>query len=149
MIGIASFGPLWLDISEVDYGCILKTPKPHWAGFNVKAAVERITGSIVIVDTDVNCVCIGEWAYGEFGAFSDLAYITVGTGIGVGVIVNGKILHGILHSEMGHILPRPMKNDDFGDCCPFHNNCIEGMASGAAIECRTGRNLNLRIVVLQ
>ena len=138
-IGIAAFGPLCLDPSSEKYGNILNTPKKGWSGFALRKIVEKKTCAEAFIDTDVNCACLGEKYYGNYSNFNDLAYVTIGTGIGVGVLIGGKPLHGILHPEMGHILARPEIGDQFKGCCPFHNCCIEGMASGKALELRSGR----------
>lgn len=136
-IGIACFGPL-----DIGRGVITTTPKPGWAGTDIAGFFEREFGAAIAIDTDVNGAALGETLYGAGKGLSDILYITVGTGIGGGAIVNSAPLRGLMHPEMGHIIvPRsPMEpNSGFNGVCPYHECCLEGMASGPAIEARWGK----------
>lgn len=136
-IGIGAFGPVCLDKSGKDYGRIGKSPKLPWVGFSWKEAFEK-TGIPVAVDTDVNAACLGEVIYGSGKGLEDVIYITIGTGIGVGVYCEGKLLHGMLHPEAGHILLPIREGDETLGSCPYHKNCFEGLASGPALKIRYG-----------
>ena len=137
-MGIACFGPVELDRASPDYGCITHTPKPGWANTSIARYFEQALRIPVAFDTDVNGALLGEVACGAASGCDHAVYMTVGTGIGAGVLVNGCLLQGIAHPEIGHmLLPRAM-NDDFSGCCPFHGDCLEGMASGAALVKRWG-----------
>ena len=137
-IGIGAFGPVCVDKGSEDYGRIGKTPKPHWVGFSWTEAFKDMNIPIAI-DTDVNAAAIGEVIYGNGKGLEDVIYITIGTGIGVGVYSGGRLLHGMLHPEAGHILLPPGKEDDFEGNCPYHKHCFEGLASGPAIKARYGK----------
>jgi fructokinase len=136
-IGVGSFGPLDLDTTSSTFGYITSTPKYAWPFTDLKGEIEKFTQTRVFIDTDVNAS-----AYGEYNSLVDkniesFAYITIGTGIGGGFIMNGKILHGLLHSEFGHIrIPHDIRKDPFPGSCPYHQNCFEGLASGPALEKR-------------
>lgn len=137
-IGIGSFGPLDLRPGP-GYGRILATPKPGWSGVDPAGPLRTAFGVPVTVDTDVAAAAIAE---GRWGAAQDLrsfAYMTVGTGIGVGAIVEGRPLHGLLHPEAGHVSVPREPGDDFPGICPYHGDCLEGMAGGPAIAARWGR----------
>ena len=137
-LGIASFGPVDLDEQSPSYGQIVRTSKPSWSGADVARRLERAAGVVTAFDTDVNGAAIAEMRWGSGRGFHDFAYITVGTGIGVGLIVNGKPTRGFAHSELGHIRPARFPKDDFAGCCPYHGDCVEGLASGPAIKARLG-----------
>lgn len=138
--GVASFGPVDIASGSPTYGQILKTPKPGWEGADFIAALSRFQAP-VFVTTDVNGAGLGEHASGAGQGCNTLAYVTVGTGIGAGIIQNGSPLAGVGHYEMGHIgLPRHTL-DDYQGCCPFHADCLEGLASGTAIFNRWGMDL--------
>ena len=137
-LGIASFGPLCLDRSNPKYGYITTTPKPGWMNCDLAGTLGRALNVPVGFDTDVNGSLLGEITYGSSKGLSDVVYITIGTGIGGGVLSNGKLLHGMLHPELGHMLLRKHPDDNFVGRCPFHHNCFEGMASGPAIKDRWG-----------
>lgn len=139
-LGVASFGPLDIDPASPTYGVIGPTPKPGWQGTSYREAFARI-GVPVAVDTDVNAAALGEWQ--AWGATGTLAYTTVGTGIGTGVVKSGRPLAGASHYEAGHIrVPHDLATDPFPGACPFHGDCVEGLASGSAITARWGRDLS-------
>lgn len=141
-IGIGAFGPICLDRNSVNYGRIGKTPKLDWVDFSWIEAFDNPDYPVVI-DTDVNAACIGEVTYGNGRGLKNVIYITVGTGIGVGVYSEGNLLHGMQHPEAGHIL-LPVNNDDgFEGICPYHKNCFEGLASGPAIQAHYGKKAQL------
>lgn len=137
-LGIGSFGPLCLDRTKEKYGYITSTPKPGWADTNVKGFLEQKLGCPAGFDTDVNAAALGEATFGDSRGIKDMIYVTVGTGIGVGVLINGQLLHGMTHPEAGHISVRIHPSDSFDGNCPYHRNCLEGMASGPAIYKRYG-----------
>jgi fructokinase len=141
--GIASFGPLELDLNAEDWGYITATTKPGWSHSDFGGRVGRELGVPVGFDTDVNGAALAEarWGAGRDQAIS--VYVTVGTGIGGGAVVNGQILRGLSHPEMGHIrLARHPDDKDFAGVCPFHGDCLEGLASGPAIKARWGASLS-------
>jgi fructokinase len=137
-LGIGCFGPLDLHPDSPTYGRITTTPKLAWAQYNILEAFSKGLGIPVVLDTDVNSA-LGEAAWGASKGLSDSVYITIGTGIGMGIITNGALLHGMLHSEGGHMLLSKHLTDTYDGCCPYHSCCLEGMASGPAIEGRWGR----------
>jgi fructokinase len=138
-VGIGSFGPVDLHPDSPTFGYITSTPKSGWAYFDFAGSVKRALGVPVALDTDVNTAAMGEAEWGAARGLSDFIYITVGTGIGGGAMVRGRILHGLVHPEMGHIrLPRNPQEDPFGGLCPYHGDCLEGLASGPAIQARWG-----------
>jgi len=138
-IGIGSFGPISLDHQAADYGSITSTPKPGWSHTNVVRTLERELGVPVGFDTDVNAASLGEWRWGVAQGLETFLYLTVGTGIGGGGLCNGRLMHGLLHPEMGHIrLPHNRQADPFPGICPYHEDCLEGLASGPAMKARWG-----------
>ena len=138
-IGVASFGPIRVDPKANDFGTMLATPKAGWKGFPVaKFLSDAFDGLEVILDTDVNAAALSEAKLGAAKGFEDVVYITVGTGIGGGVLSGGRLIHGTMHPEFGHVKVPRCPGDDFAGCCPFHQDCLEGMASGPAIEKRWG-----------
>ena len=137
-LGIASFGPLELDPRSPDYGRIAATPKPGWEGAPVKERLERAAGVPAAFDTDVNGAALAEMRWGSGQGFGDFAYVTVGTGIGVGLIVNGKPTRGFAHCELGHIRVPRLAGDEFAGSCPFHGDCVEGLAAGPSLKARAG-----------
>lgn len=140
-IGVASFGPVEVNPASPGYGRILKTPKPGWAGADLCAALSHFNCP-VSVDSDVNGAALAEWRAAKGESVANLAYATIGTGIGVGVVRGGATLPGLHHFEMGHIRPaRDAARDPFGGSCPFHGPCLEGLASGPAIIKRWGKPL--------
>ena len=134
-IGLAPFGPLDLNPASPTYGSITATPKPGWAGTNVVAAFQRIFDLPLTFELDVNAAAFGEYSLNpENRGLESLVYFTIGTGIGAGVIINGKVTHGLTHPEAGHMrLPHDRKKDPFPGTCPFHGDCFEGLASGPAL----------------
>jgi fructokinase len=134
-IGLASFGPLDLNKASPTFGSITATPKLGWTGINVVAAFQRKFDVPLAFDLDVNAAAFGEYyLIPENKGLESLVYFTIGTGIGAGVIINGKVAHGLTHPEAGHMrLPHDRKKDPFPGICPFHGDCFEGMASGPAL----------------
>jgi fructokinase len=138
-IGVASFGPVELDKRSARYGFIGKTPKAGWSSTDIAGTLAREFACPVGFDTDVNAAALAEHRWGAARDVRDLVYLTIGTGIGGGVLVNGEPLHGLMHPEIGHVYPRRHPLDlGFGGVCPFHGDCLEGVASGPAIVARTG-----------
>ena len=138
-IGIGSFGPLDLRVNSATYGFITFTNKLGWSNTDILGKLKSKFNVPIILDTDVNAAALGEYYWGSGRNLSDFVYLTIGTGIGGGAIVNGKLLHGFNHPEMGHILiPNDERNNSFKSICNFHQNCLEGLASGPAIEKRWG-----------
>jgi fructokinase len=139
-IGIGSFGPVGLDPALATYGFITTTPKPHWAGTNLKGRIEQALGVPVKIDTDTNTAALGEGCWGSARGLHDYVYVTVGTGIGGGAVAGGRIIHGLVHAEMGHMLMQHDRvRDPFEGACPFHRDCWEGLACGPAIQKRWGK----------
>ena len=138
-IGIGSFGPLDLNPSSPDFGSITATSKPGWSYFPIKKTIEEALNIPTVIDTDVNAAALGEKMWGAGMEIEDLLYITIGTGIGGGAVVNGRPIHGLIHPEMGHFrIPHDVAEDPFPGCCPFHGDCFEGLASGPALARRWG-----------
>jgi len=135
-IGLASFGPIDLHRDNPTYGFITSTPKLAWQQTNIVGILELSLATQVYFDTDVNAAALAEQRWGAAKGKESVVYITVGTGIGGGALVNGKLVHGILHPEMGHMPIRSMS--DFQGICPFHKSCLEGLASGPAMQARWG-----------
>lgn len=138
-IGVAAFGPVVVNPESASYGQVGLTPKLTWQGFNWVQALQEAFALRVYVDTDVNGAALGEWSWGAAQNLDTFLYITVGTGIGGGGMVNGQLIHGRFHPEMGHIrLPHDRQRDPFAGCCPYHGDCLEGLASGEAMRQRWG-----------
>ena len=138
-IGIASFGPIRVDPQAADYGQILATPKPGWAGADVLGAVRSAFACPVGVDTDVNAAALAEQAHGAAQGCDTVVYLTIGTGLGGGVVVGGQPVHGQMHPEIGHLRLRRAVGDGFKGACPFHGDCIEGLIAGPALHARLPR----------
>jgi len=139
-LGIAAFGPLDLRETSPTFGRLLGTPKHGWAGTDLVAPFARRFGCPVVIDTDVNAAALAETLHGAARGCRTAVYVTVGTGIGGGVVVDGRSLRGSPHPEMGHIrVARHERDTAFAGVCPFHGDCLEGLASGAAIRARWGR----------
>lgn len=142
-LGIASFGPLDLDPVSPGYGRILATTKPNWPGTDVRGILSAPFSVPVGFDTDVNGAALAELRWGCAQGLSDFAYVTVGTGVGVGLIVNGRSTRGLGHCEFGHVRVPRLKGDDMPSACSFHDDCIEGLASGSALVARLdGRTID-------
>lgn len=138
-LGIGCFGPVDLDRNSPTYGYITSTPKLAWTNYPIVAEFEKALGVPVGFDTDVNGSALGEATWGCTRNVKNSIYITIGTGVGVGVIVDGKPYHGMIHPEGGHILLNRHPNDPMvGSGCPFHENCMEGLAAGPSLEKRWG-----------
>ena len=139
-IGIGSFGPVDQNPSSPTWGYITNTPKPGWAHTDVGQEIRRRLSVPVGFDTDVNAAALGEHRWGACQGLDTFCYITVGTGIGGGGMAGGKLLHGLLHPEFGHMrIPHDREADPFPGVCPYHGACWEGLASGRAIEARWGQ----------
>lgn len=138
-LGIGSFGPVDVDKNSEMYGHILDTPKTAWKYYDLLGDIQKELNVPIGLDTDVNGSCLGEMTFGTSKGLDSIVYITIGTGIGVGVSVDGKLLHGMLHPEAGHILLRKHPEDEFEGSCPYHGICLEGLAAGPAIEKRWGK----------
>ncbi|MFE1242912.1 ROK family protein [Fictibacillus sp. NPDC058756] len=138
-LGVGSFGPIDLNQESSTYGFITSTPKKHWKNVNLLGELKKHIDVPMAFDTDVNAAALGELEWGAAKGLNSCIYMTVGTGIGVGAVTEGKLIHGMLHPEMGHILVKRHENDTYKGNCPFHGDCLEGMASGPAIENRWGQ----------
>jgi fructokinase len=139
-IGFSCFGPLDPNPNSPTYGYILPTPKPGWSNANVVGMLRSAFDIPIAFDTDVNGAALGEWTWGAAQGLNTFIYLTIGTGIGGGAYVEGKLLHGLLHPEMGHIpMPHDRVKDPFDGNCPFHGDCFEGLACGPSIEKRWGQ----------
>jgi fructokinase len=139
-IGIGSFGPIDINPASPKYGHIIVTPKPGWANTDFAGMIQRALEIPVYLDTDVNLAALAEHLWGTAQGLDTFIYITVGTGIGGGGMVNGQLMHGLIHPEMGHIrVPHDWSSDPFPGICPFHEDCLEGLASAPALERRWGQ----------
>jgi fructokinase len=139
-MGIAAFGPVQINSKAENWGSMLATPKPNWSGFSITSALLKAFPEMKItLETDVNAACLAEARIGAAEGLENVAYMTIGTGIGAGLLFDGRLLHGALHPEFGHVLLPRKSDDNFGGICPFHGDCLEGMACGPAIEKRWGR----------
>lgn len=139
-IGIASFGPADPDPASPTYGHITATPKPGWSNTDFGGTIARELGLPVRFDIDVNGAALAEYRWGAAQGLASAVYLTIGTGIGGGAIIDGRLLHGLVHPEMGHMrLPRDPAADPYAGHCPFHGDCLEGLAAGPAIAERWSR----------
>jgi fructokinase len=138
-VGIGTFGPADPNPSSPTYGFITTTPKPGWANTDFAGTVSEALGLPVNFDTDVNAAALGEHSWGAARGLDNFIYLTIGTGIGGGGMIENRLMHGLIHPEMGHIaVPQDREKDPFAGCCPFHGNCLEGLASGPAMKERWG-----------
>ncbi len=138
-VGVACFGPLDLDERSRTWGRVAATPKPGWSNADVAGTLRRALGVPVAIDTDVNAAALGEHRWGAGRGFDPLVYVTVGTGIGGGGVIDGRPMRGLVHPEMGHVrVPHDREADPFAGVCPFHGDCLEGLASGPALRARWG-----------
>jgi fructokinase len=138
-LGVGCFGPIDLDRSSPGWGRITTTPKPGWAGTDLVAMLRAGLEVPIAFETDVNAAALGESRWGAGQGLETFAYVTVGTGIGGGVLANGRPLHGLVHPELGHMrIPHDRDRDPFPGSCPFHGDCLEGLASGEALRRRWG-----------
>lgn len=138
-LGVGSFGPIDLDVNSETYGTILNTPKIKWRNYDLLHNLKRTFQIPVYLDTDVNVAALSEYKYGAANDVNSCLYITVGTGIGAGFVQNGNTFTGKSHPEMGHIFVQQRGDDTFEGSCPYHGGCLEGLASGIAIEVRYGK----------
>lgn len=137
-LGIAAFGPVDVNPASPTYGSILDTPKLPWRHYSILNTLKKAFPIPMGLDTDVNGSCLGEMTYGSAKGLNSVMYITIGTGIGAGIAIDGKLVHGMLHPEAGHILIAPTAGDETNCVCPYHKNCLEGLAAGPSIEKRWG-----------
>jgi fructokinase len=139
-IGIGTFGPVDPVPGSSTWGYITLSPKPGWHMVDFAGTVQRALDLPVGFDTDVNAAALGEWRWGAAQGLDTFIYLTVGTGIGGGALAHGKIVHGLIHPEMGHIfIPHDRQADPFAGACPYHGDCLEGLAAGPALEARWGQ----------
>lgn len=137
-LGVAAFGPIDLDPRSRRHGRLLATPKSGWSGADILGPLSSALGVPIEIDTDVNGAALGEGRWGAARGMDRFAYMTVGTGVGVGVVVNGKTIRGATHPEAGHVSVERMDGDDHFGSCPYHGACLEGMAAGPSLEARFG-----------
>lgn len=138
-IGVGSFGPVDPDPASPTYGYITTTPKAGWAQTDFAGTLRRALEAPVLLDTDVNAAAVGEHRWGAAQGLDTFLYLTIGTGVGGGGLVGGQRMRGLVHPEMGHVLLPRADGDPFAGVCPYHGSCLEGMASGPAIEARWRR----------
>jgi fructokinase len=139
-VGIAAFGPLDLDPASPTYGSVTTTPKRGWARTDLVGTLRRGLGTPVAIDTDVNAAALAEGRWGAAQGLDTFVYLTVGTGIGGGAVIDGRALRGLAHPEMGHVrVPHDRAADPFAGACPYHGDCLEGLASAQAVAQRWGR----------
>ncbi len=137
-LGIASFGPVDLDRGSPTFGQVTSTPKPGWNGADVAGDLQRAAGVPTAFDTDVNGAALAEMRWGSGRGTDDFAYVTVGTGVGVGLIANRLPMRGFAHCELGHIRVARLAGDAFAGSCPYHGDCVEGLAAGPSLAARVG-----------
>ncbi len=137
-LGVACFGPIELDRNSPQYGCITSTPKLAWRNYNIVGGLADALQCPIGFDTDVNGSVLGEVTFGQAKGKNCVIYLTIGTGVGGGIYIDGRLLHGMVHPEAGHVLIRKRSDDTYEGKCPYHKTCLEGMAAGPAIEERWG-----------
>jgi len=138
--GLACFGPVDMNTASRSYGHITRTPKPHWSDTDILGQLSQAFEVPFAFDTDVNGSALGEGTLGAARGLNDYVYVTIGTGVGAGVVVNGRPLRGAMHPEIGHtLMPHDWQRDPFAGNCSFHGDCLEGLAAGPAIEKRWGQ----------
>ena len=138
-MGIGAFGPVDPDLESETYGYITTTPKKGWNNCNIVGELKKHFDMPMGFDTDVNAAALGEHYLGAAKGYNDFIYITVGTGVGAGIMSSGKMIHGDMHPELGHVfVPQDKQKDNYAGCCKYHDNCLEGLASGTAICDRWG-----------
>jgi fructokinase len=137
-LGLASFGPIELDPAAPDYGSITRTTKPGWSGTDVANRIRRRYDLPLAFDTDVNGAALAEGRWGAARGLRSWVYITIGTGVGAGIIIDNRAVRGLGHSEAGHMVVRRSRHDSFAGICPYHGDCVEGLVSGPAIAAHTG-----------
>jgi fructokinase len=136
-LGVASFGPVDVHAGSSTFGFITSTPKPGWANVDIAGALRSTLNLKIGFDTDVNAAALAEWRWGAARGLDTFIYLTIGTGIGGGGMINGRLMHGLVHPEMGHVrIPHDLEADPFAGICPFHGDCLEGLASGPAMAAR-------------
>ncbi|MDE2595440.1 MAG: ROK family protein [Sphingomonadales bacterium] len=139
-LGVATFGPVRLDPAAADFGRLLATPKPGWDSVNLVEPLVEALGCRAALDTDVNAAALAEARAGAGRGCDSVVYVTIGTGIGAGIVVGGRPVHGMMHPEAGHLMVRRHPDDaGFAGICPYHGDCCEGLACGPAIAARSGR----------
>jgi len=139
-LGIGTFGPVDLNPASPTYGWITSTPKPGWGNTPLLPRMQEALGVPAEIDTDVNAAALAEWQLGAARGLNSCMYVTIGTGVGAGLVIEGKMVHGLIHPELGHMLLRQEANDPSPEgVCPYHRGCIEGLCSGPAMEKRWGR----------
>ena len=139
-VGIGSFGPVDPHPASPTFGTITTTPKPGWPNTDLAGAIREALDVPIGFDTDVNVAGLGEWRWGAAQGLDNFIYLTIGTGVGGGGMINGKLMHGLVHPELGHIpLPHDWAADPYPGRCPYHGDCLEGMAAGPAIGERWGK----------
>ncbi|HCT96856.1 ROK family protein [Vagococcus sp.] len=138
-IGVGSFGPIDVNPTSKTYGHIMATPKPGWEGFDFVGALKNRYHVPIAWTTDVNAAAYGELHRGAAQGTNSCIYLTIGTGVGGGAVVNGQVLEGFSHPEMGHIQLKRLENDTYQGKCPYHSDCLEGLVAGPALGERTGK----------
>ncbi len=139
-LGIGTFGPVDLNPASPTYGWITKTPKPGWSNKPLLPPMRDELGVPALIDTDVNAAALAEWQLGAAKGLKSCLYVTVGTGVGAGLVIEGRLVHGLVHPELGHMMLRQEAGDPAPDgFCPYHRGCLEGLAAGPAMEKRWGR----------
>lgn len=139
-LGVASFGPVDLNPASPTWGYITSTPKLAWRDYPLTPELKDALNVPVGLDTDCNAAALSEWQLGAARGLQSCVYVTVGTGIGAGLVVEGNLVHGLVHSELGHILLKALPQDPSPlGFCPYHKSCLEGLANGPAIQQRWGK----------